>query len=339
MLQCIDLLITDILPKYMINICNKAIGIDISKSSVKAVCVDESNVMDSYGIEDLPPNSGDTEVILALKKILSPDCYNCDVVIGLRGLDVLTKHVMLPQIDSVEEMEAKVEEEMKDLLPVQRSEVQLSWEVLMQTDNQIGAVLIAVPNKVIERYRRLVDGVGLNIKSLEVNALAIKRSLEEEMKENTMIVDIHADETDIEYYNNGSLLIDKTISMGGFNITRQLSRKLNMSIEEAELRKREGIQSPTEFDEMYKMTADDIISEVVKVISMLEIDYQEKPEEILLTGGDFNSKEFENYFVEKLSEICSVRVVVPRGIINSDNIDKKLSDKFRLTNALGLALK
>jgi len=323
----------------MITNCNKAIGIDISKSSVKAVCVDENNVMDTYGIEDLPTNSGDTEVILALKKILSSDCYNCDVVIGLRGLDVLTKHVLLPQIDSAEEMEAKVEEEMKDLLPVDRSEVQLSWEVLTQTDDKIGAVLIAVPNKVIERYRRLVDGVGLNIRSLEVNALSIKRSLEEEIKGSTMIVDIHADETDIEYYNNGSLLVDKTVSIGGFNITRQISRKINISIEEAEAKKRAGIQSENEFDEMYKMTADDIISEVVKVISIMEIEHGEKPAEILLTGGDFNSKEFEQYFIEKLSDVCSTRVVVPRGILTSDNIDKSLSDKYRLTNALGLALK
>lgn len=324
----------------MINSCTKAMGIDISRTSVKAVCVDEKGVLDSYGIEDLPPNAGDTDVILALKKIISPDCYKCDVVIGLRGLDVLTKKVLLKNVSSAEEMEQRVEEEIKDLLPVDREEVVVSWEVVKQTDHQLEAIIIAVPNKVIERYRRLVDGVGLKIKALEINGLALKRSFESELKNRSMIVDVHADETDIEFYQNGVLTLDKTVPVGGMNITRALSRKLNISVEEAELKKRENKNvDEREYREIYQATIDEILSEIVKTVSMLKIDYGFQTEEILLTGGDFNTLQVAEYAVEKLVEVSAARVVVPLPVMKSDNIDKNLGDKLRLGNALGLALK
>lgn len=324
----------------MINSCNKAMGIDISKTSVKVVCVDEKGVLDSYGIDDLPISASDTDVILSLKKIISSDCYKCDTVIGLRGLDVLTKKVTLQSITKIDDLEQRVEEEIKDLLPVDRSEVQISWEVIKQVGDLVEVIIIAVPNKVIERYKRLVDGIGLNIIALEINGLALKRSFESELKTDTMIVDVHADETDIEFYKDGVLVLDKTIPFGGMNITRSLSRLLNIPVEEAEVKKREKVLvEQSEFDEMYKKTVDDILVEIVKTVSMLKIDYGYETSEILLTGGDFNTKNLADYMIEKLAEVSLARVVIPRAVMMSDNIDKELGDKLRLGNALGLALK
>jgi type IV pilus assembly protein PilM len=324
----------------MINKCEKPIGIDISQSSVKVVCLDINNVVDSYGIVDLPKNAGDTEIILALKKVISPDCYRCDVVIGLRGLDVLTKQVNFKNINNVEEMAQAVEEGMKDLLPVERDEVELSWEVVGQEGDEIKAILVAVPKKVLERYQRLADGVGLKIKSFEVNALALHRAFEEEISQKTLLIDIHADETNIEFYDNKVLLIDKTISKGGINITREISRRFNLSMEEAEIVKRKNeIDDKNDFVQLYKPTADDLINEIEKVSTLINIEYKSDVNLILLTGGDFNTKDFTDYFVEKVSHLASARVIVPRSILVSDNIDKKLGDKLRLGNAVGLALK
>ncbi len=341
MLQCIDLIVLGrFIDIYMIRSCTKAMGIDISKTSVKAVCVDEKGIMDGYGIDDLPANAGDTEVILSLKKVLSQDCYNCDVVIGLRGLDVLTKNASFSNIKNLEDMGQAVEAEIEQLLPVDRSEVQVSWEVIKQDTEKVEAILIAVPNKVIERYKRLVDGVGLNIKSLEINALALKRSFSAEMKEKSMIVDVHADETDIEFYDREVLVLDKTIPMGGMSITRSISKSLNISMEEAEAKKRESkIVDNKVFNEIYKKSVDELILEIIKTMSMAEIEYHIKPDEILLTGGDFNTQTVADYVIENLSQLSIARLVVPRAVLMSNNIDKDLGDKLRLGNALGLALK
>ncbi|HPH78755.1 MAG TPA: pilus assembly protein PilM [bacterium] len=324
----------------MINKCEKPIGIDISQSSVKAVCLDMNNSVDSYGIVDLPVNAGDTEIILALKKAISADCYNCDAIIGLRGLDVLTKQVTLQNITNVDDLAKAAEEHILDILPVERSEVELSWEVVSQENNEIKVILIAVPKKVLERYQRIVDGVGLHIKSFEINALALYRSFMDEISRNTLLVDIHADETNIEFYDQKLLLIDKTISKGGVNITREISRRHNISMQEAEKIKRQNqIENEDDFKQLYRPTADDLINEIEKVATMINFEYKRDINLILLTGGDFNLSDFNEYFVEKVSHLASTRVMVPRAVMVSDNIDKKLSDKLRLANAVGLALK
>lgn len=323
----------------MIKTCDNLIGIDLSTTSVKAACIKNDGVMDGFGIVDLPAGANDTDVILSLKGIVGSDCANCPVVMGLRGLDVLTKLVKV-DIKDIANLEQIIENYLSDMLPVSREEVEVSWEVIAKDNNQVKVLMIAVPRAVLTRYNRLIEGAGLKIKTYEVNALAIRRAIEGQIKGKTMVVDVHADETDIEIYDDKTLVYDKTISMGGMSITRAIAKKYSTSFVEAEMKKRgASVVEEQEFNGLYQPTIDQILGEVIRVSSLADIEFGLKPQEILLSGGDFAAKQVLDYAVENLAQIAMTRLVIPESIMKSDNINKETGDKLRLMNAVGLALK
>ncbi len=318
----------------------KPIGIDLSTTSIKLVQLDENNILAEYGIFDLPAAANDTDIILGVKSLLSKNFKGKDVVMGLRGLDVLTKLIKV-KYGEYEEVEKQVEEIVKDILPVDRNEVGVSWEVIGQENEMVDLLLIIIPNSVIERYERLITGAGLNILAAEINSLAIKRALNfESNQEVKMVVDVHADETNIEIYNRSILSLDKTIAIGGMQITRNMSKKMAISIPEAEKQKRTNLSvSEKIFNESYKSVADDVLAEVGRVMSMARLDYGIKVDHIGLSGGDFNAVELKEYFIKNLSEFAKTEMSLPKAVESSLNIDNNSGDRLRLINAVGLAMK
>lgn len=323
----------------MIKSCDNLIGVDLSATSVKAVCINQDKVMDSHGIVDLAPGANDTDVILALKGIVGTDCANCPVVVGLRGLDVLTKLIKV-DIKEIVNIEQVVEGYFAEILPVDRNEVEVSWEVIAKEEGKVKVLIIAVPNKVLSRYNRLIEGAGLKVKTFEINALAVRRALGSQIKGKAMVVDVHADETDIEFYDDQTLIYDKTVSIGGMSITRAIAKKYSMTFAEAEMKKRSSNQVEAgEFDQLYRSTADQILTEAIRSASLVEIEYNCKPQEILLSGGDFATEQLLKYFTENLTPIAMSRLVMPEAVMKSDNINKETGERYRLLNAVGLALK
>lgn len=318
----------------------KPIGVDISSTSIKLAQLDENNILAHYGIMDLPVSPNDTDIILGIKSLLASNFQGKDAVIGLRGLDVLTKLVKV-KYGEYEEVEKQVEDLLHDLLPIDRKDVEVSWEVIAQEGEMVDLLLIIIPNSVIQRYERLLSGSGLNIVAAEINSLAIKRAANMENGEEVeMVVDMHADETNLEIYNRGVLSLDKTISKGGMQITREMSKKMAISIIEAEKNKRANIHVDEKvFTESYRPVADDILAEVGRVMSMSRLDYGLQVKKIWLSGGDFNAVEFKEYFVNNLAEFAEVSLLVPKAIEISSNIDKDSGDRLRLINAVGLAMK
>jgi|GEM_PF-2987760 len=320
----------------MIDKCDKAIGLDISDSSIKAVCLDAGNKLESYGIEDLIPGSTDQDLVIAVKKVISSQCRGCEINVGLRGTEVLTKILKLEATDS-EELTAKVENEIKSFLPVLREEVEVSWEVISVDDNQIKLLVIIIPKEVLLHYQRVIEGAGFTIKNFEINALTLKRSLGSRASGKVMLIDVHAEEIDMELYHDNEVIIDRTLPFGGKKITQLLTHKINVNVEEAEIFKRKNEIDEEQFLYAYKPFADDLMAEIKRLISLAELEYGIKPEKIMLTGGDFAQSKLFEYLHKNLGEDSVLE------LINSDAVDGgveiKEADKLRLCNAIGLALK
>lgn len=324
----------------MINSCPKTIGIDISSSSVKAVCLDKNGILESYGVVDLPVSANDTDIILALKSLIGEKCVECLANVGLRGLDVLTKTLEVT-IGSSKEVEMQVEEQVNDFLPVSRDEVVVSWEVIGKEKSKVKLIVIIIPKKVIDRYNRLVEGSGLSINNYEINAFSLKRALTNEIGDKTvMIVDMHSDETDIEIFDGESLILDKTVPIGGKRITKELSRSRMISIEEAEKQKRmnQDLDEQMVF-EIYKPLRDDIVSEIAKIISMIAIEYGLEIDQLILAGGDFNSEQWKELVLEDLRDLTEIEIKVPEAITKSNVVFAETGERMRLSNAVGLALR
>jgi len=318
----------------------KPLGVDLSTTSLKIVQLDEQNVLKEYGIFDLPVSPNDTDIILGLKGLLNKKFTTKNAVVGLRGLDVLTKLIRVKYGDYAD-VEKQVEKILLDFLPIDRDAVEVSWEVIGQVDDLVDLLLIVIPKNVLERYERLLAGAGLKILAAEINALAVKRAAKLEKSEQVeMVIDMHADETNIVIYNRGVLLLDKTIPKGGMAITRLMSRKMTISVVEAEKQKRDSKSVDEKvFHESYKPVADLILAEVGRVMSIASLDYDLKVEKIWLCGGDFNADNLREYFIHNLSEFIDTQLFIPSGVDLSQNITKESGDCLRLVNAIGLAMK
>ena len=323
----------------MIEKCQNVIGLDLSKTTLKAVCLDNDKNILSYGITDLGIGSGDTEIILALKAMVGEKCPGCSLAVGLRGLEVFTR-IFKVKIGSYEEVEKQVEEQLSNVLPVDRDEVEVSWEVLEKESETVTLLVIVVPNKVIERYQRLIKGAGLQLEGAEINPLSLKRAFAID-QEKTMLVDIHGDEMDIEFLDKEKLLLDKTLPIGGKVFTRNISKKMGITIEEAEKLKRSWGKDISDemFESAYKVSAHDFIMQIGKIISMLEIENNIQPERILFSGGDLVIEKLFNFMKENLENVAECSLVSPKNMIKDDNFFISQADRYRLATAYGLAMK
>jgi len=321
----------------MIEKCEKVIGLDISDSSVKLVCLGGNNALDSFAIVELIPGATDQDIVMAIKKGIGEGCRGGEVNVGLRGTDVLTKILTL-RADNAEQLSALVEEEVKDLLPVERNEVELSWDVISAGGGEVKLLLIIVPKEVLLRYQRVIEGAGLKVKNFEINAYTLKRSFGKMAQGKVMLIDVHSDETDIEVYHDNVLLVDRTVDFGGRKITQLLAHLLNINVEEAENFKRQNKVDDNQFEKTYRPVAVSLADEIKRTLVMAQLEFDFYPDRILLTGGDFAQEKLGSHITELLGDKNDVVISGPEIEINQ-SIAISQAEKMRVVNAIGLAQK
>jgi type IV pilus assembly protein PilM len=212
---------------------------------------------------------------------------------------------------SEKEIGQAVPYEAKQHVPIPLTEVILDWQTIGTVKKNEGipgqpavektlVLLVAVPQEVVNKYKRIAKLAGLDLYALELETLGMIRSVVGGEKTPMILVDIGGRSTNINVVDGGALRMSHSIDTSGADITQAISHGFNVNLLRAEAIKKERgiIVAPGEEDLKTLITTllDVIIAEIERISGLYLRRYGVKTEKIVLCGGTSNLPGLLDYF-------------------------------------------
>ncbi len=352
------------------------LGVDIGGSSIKMVELANNNgraQLVTYGFLERSLAGSNAKLIdqpdktaELLRRVAEKSrVVTKRAITALPAPAVFNAIISLPEIlrkdlASTKKVTAAVEWEAKKVLPLPLEEMILDWKVL-GSESVLGSgksgdekiknlqvLLTGAAKEVVQKYIEIFKKAGLNLISLETESFALARSMVGKDKSTVLLVDIGAVNTDISVIENAMPLLNRSVSVGGLEITNGIAKILNISAEQAEQFKRD-LENNTQnlgqgdvLPDVVKRPMQAILNEVQYTMNF----YLEQPdnknkkfERIILSGGTANLFNLPKYFTDALNIRTFIGNPWARVIYPEELQPVLESVGSRLATAIGLAMR
>ena len=280
-----------------------------------------------------------------------------NVATALPEDQVFTRVITLPKL-SEEELTDALKWEAEQYVPISLDEVTLAHQIIGETKEnmkgKIQVLLVAAPNRLVDKLVKVLKIAGLNPLSIETEVLAMSRSLASPDAEAFLVIDLGARATDISILEKGQVIFTRSIPTAGEALTRAIASGLGLEISRAEEYKKAYGVDPKKLEgkvgEAIRPVLEVVIKEIDHAIQFYremtnkrsENEAQEKARTIsrvLLTGGTAILPEVVTFFAKRLAIETQIGNPFSRAIKDSllDKIPK--SDLPFYAVAAGLAMK
>ncbi len=248
------------------NSAKKFTGIDIGTSSIKIVELSNGGGqvrLENYGevnmstlYRDPLKTSGQKAIVLssydlaaAIKEIYrSAQISTKEAIFSIPDFSSFFTSFKLPPMTK-EEIPMAIRFEARQHIPLPLSEVVLDWSIIgdvnpEKTKEEIKVLMVAVPHEVINQYEEVGKLAELRVNALEAEVFGLARSVARGVTDTIGIIDMGAQTTTMSVVDNGQLRESHSFDISGNELTRVLSKALNVSYEEAErMKRRHGVRS------------------------------------------------------------------------------------------------
>lgn len=134
---------------------------------------------------------------------------------------VFTKSVDLPTM-SIEEVNKNIPYQAGEFFPVPPNETYMDWQIVgsLPGSNTIDVLVVAAPKNIINSLAETIKLAGLELSSLETKPVADARALILPRDPGPyLILDIGAKSSSLTCYDQGTIKLTSTISIGGDDLT------------------------------------------------------------------------------------------------------------------------
>jgi len=360
------------------------LGIDISDLSLKLIQLDKirgkikiqaiNNISLKPGIIENGEIVNSTEFNKELKVLLSKPLFGTlssnKVVASLPDSKTYIKLIKVEK--GANALKDIIANEIQKNIPLSENDIYYDWQIISSSKNHLNVLIGAAQKTIVESYIQHLEQAGLDVIALEPEPAAVIRALIKEEKENTKneikntikncgIIDIGAKRTNIIFYAKGSIISSLSLPISGEEITKKISKTLDINIEQAEKakiicgldkEKAKGIVS-----DILKNMVKDLIKKIKDALDFYETNYEELGplENIILCGGGANIKNLDEE-IEKNTGINTKKGSIKDRIDESDEkilkyfTEKVKKDKIKeeeikkdlslsYVSAIGLALR
>jgi len=317
-------------------------AIDFGSRSIKVAKVHKTSngyELDNYGITLSPEGAianGEIFNPIAVADALAELIKECGIrdnkaIIAITGQKVIIREIIFPLMEDKELLSGVMWEAPK-YVPYDLDEsiidVEKVEEFVEKDGNKMMRVLlVAAPKITIQPYMdvlkkariipKIVDVVSsANIRAFE-NQLYDKKEEEKEDSIIDIILSIGASNTILTLVEKNHLKFTRDILVGGNDITKALSKSLNISFDEAEKLKRETkIVLGTEEGEESKNESEKII---VKILNQITKEVRKSL----------------SYYKTQSQKVNYNKMILSGGCANIDNIKDLLSEQFEIPVIIG----
>src|SRR4051812_4533780 len=244
------------------------IGLDIGRDAIKMLqleVVGESLAAVAGGIAEFPQDAklqGHARMALLpdmVRQMMRQNAFTGKHIAAALPREFLhLKNLRLPLMP-VEELDSAVRFEARNIFPFDTEDAQVhclpAGEVRQGNDVLQEVIVLAARNQDVNGFVQQLHNCGLIIQSLDVEACALFRSVErfvrrrEDEQEVHVLADVGLGSTQVVIGKGREISFLKSIDIGGIQFQEAISKKLGISIEEAQaLRRRlaETADAPAE---------------------------------------------------------------------------------------------
>jgi type IV pilus assembly protein PilM len=338
------------------------LGVDIGTSSIKVVQLRREHgrvVLETYGAIALGPYGGieigraaslpAEKITEALKDVIrEANVTTIDAAVSIPYTSSLISIIKLPT--AIEKQLAQVVPiEARKYIPVPINEVTLDWFVVGKEEaspktgpGKLEVLLVAIHNDTVSKFRSIAIGSSLEAAFLEIEVFsAVRASLEHGIAP-VAVVDMGAATTKFYVVERGLIRESHIISQGSQDLTLTASRALNITVAQAEERKRRfGLsqESPPELRRSLELSLAPLFANLSRTITSYEQRSNQSLGTIVLTGGGATLKGLTELAQSKIQN--EIRLADPFSKTQApaflEPILKEAGPEFSV--AVGLALR
>jgi len=329
------------------------IGLDISDYSLKLIQLNKKR-RDSIDIQAISKvslekgiiNDGEIvnkiKTIEAIKKLLDKPLKgkisSHDVVACLP--ETKTYLILIEIEKSPNELKKIIEAEIEKHIPIPVDEMYYDWQVIESTRNVDKVLIGACPKNIVKQYIEVLKEAKLSVVGLEIEAVAISRSLLKEespknkkgqVRDNHLIIDIGKKRTSMFVYSKNTPLLTLSLPLSGELITSQIAHSLEIDEEQAEKAKiicgLDKTKAKGIIRNILSDTIDNIIEKIDESIDYFNHHFPGKGEikQIQICGGGSSIKNIDIY----IEEATSIKTTKGDSLINFNN-KTLIADNFFL---------
>lgn len=337
------------------------LGVDIGSSSVKIVQLKREKgrvILETYGAIALGPYAGveigratalgAEKLAEALKDVLrEANATTQDAAIAIPYASSLVSILKLPK--AVEKQLAQVVPiEARKYIPVPINEVLLDWFMVSDpkkggVDAKIEVLMVAIHNDTIAKFRTIGTDAQLSTAFFEIEIFSAVRAALDHGLAPVAVADLGAGTTKFYVVERGLIRESHIINHGSQDLTLAASRALNLSIMQAEERKRKyGLTGGPELTDLKKsleLSLSPLIAELSRTMVAWEQRNNQTLSTLVLTGGGATLKGLKELMQGKIQS--DIRLADPFGKTAApaflEKILKEAGPEFAV--AVGLALR
>jgi type IV pilus assembly protein PilM len=232
--------------------------------------------------------------------------------------------VEMPQV-STKQLATMVPIEARKYIPVPISEVMLDWSIIPKNEvkpedrtisgdkwgnapapapgapvaaqataniPKVDVLVVAIHKETIAKYQEIVTKSGIEAGFFEIEIFSTMRSVLDQSLAPVMVMDMGAASTKLYIVERGVIKSSHTVTRGSQDITMNISKSLGLSLERAEVMKREIGASGADksLSEVVTLTLDYIFAEANRTLLSFEKRYNKAVSKVILVGGGADLK-------------------------------------------------
>jgi type IV pilus assembly protein PilM len=341
----------------------KFFGLDIGNHSIKAIRLSDSSESPkllgyAYGTTPMGILMSESEenqkrLSDSIRDIIKSSNLSDvkKVVFAVPESHVYRRFMRLPYVDD-ESLNKAVYWEVQKYLTTPIDDVRLGIIFIgerIENDTRVADVLaIAVNNKHLDRYMRVLDMAGLEPIGAETEAIAAVRAIShlalDIPSSSYLIVDFGSQSTDVSVAYKDKLIYSDSIAYGSDSITKAISQSFSMDSSKANEYKKTYGMDPKNFQgklaTVINPVVDIILVDVKRTLEYFRREFTDiAPAKVFLTGEASLMPGFVEYVAQKLQ--ITVEIANPWKDIKVSENDASFLEKSRsaYTVAIGLSKK
>lgn len=275
--------------------------------------------------------------------------------------------IELPDV-GMKQLVSMVPLEARKYIPVPIQEVMLDWSIIPKSEvleerapefmggegdafqagqmagksvPKVDVLVVAIHNDTIARYQSIVAQAELEASFFEIEIFSTMRSVLDETLRPVLIVDMGAASTKLYIIERGIVRASHTVNRGAQDITAAISQSLSISIERAEVLKREvGLLGADQgLTDVSTLVLDHIWSEINTTLLAFEKKHNQTVAKVIMVGGGASLKGILESAKSSLKTTVELglpfnKVAAPAFL---ENILRETGPEFAV--AIGLALR
>lgn len=304
-------------------------------------------------IQDMQKLKDVIEVTLQTNKIRTKS-----VVCTLESSSIITREIVLPLVKA-QELREMIGYEIQQYLPIELDQYIIQYRLLEELKEggakHANILVAALPRLIVEKYLSLLESLNMKPVALDIHSNAVTKLLDtahqinkgETIANKTIaVIDIGHQQMNVTLIDNGNFKFNRLLNMGGKDIEQNLINFLDISLEQARIKKLEakdisaGVGDYSDESRMLniiKSSIDTWIDEIERVFKYHMTRHTgNKIDTIYLYGGSTNQAGIEQYMEEVFN--IPTRTIKSISNINTSNIKGNI-DITRYINALGAMIR